>query len=97
MQLQATGDFNKRKAQVAKAIKGIKWALYKKDRYTKFITDISALIQCLERKVDRGTLTLSDSRIIHIARACSSLIYEAEHDGIKDQLASIGILYSGAV
>ncbi|KAM6482032.1 hypothetical protein HDV62DRAFT_57964 [Trichoderma sp. SZMC 28011] len=40
---------NERKVQAAKTIEGIKWAFYKKSKHNKFIADISALIDHLER------------------------------------------------
>ncbi|QYS94319.1 HeLo domain-containing protein [Trichoderma simmonsii] len=76
MRARMTGFIDKRKAQAAKTVEGIKWSFYKKDKYDKFIADISALIKHLERKVNinKEGLSLGNSPIIYIARAHSSAI-----------------------
>ncbi|KAL7944741.1 hypothetical protein V8C42DRAFT_325739 [Trichoderma barbatum] len=70
MRVRMTRFLNKQKVQAAKTIEGMKWAFYKKDKHDKFVTDISALIEHLERKVSRESLTLGDA-IMYIARAHS--------------------------
>ncbi|UKZ73244.1 hypothetical protein TrVFT333_000886 [Trichoderma virens FT-333] len=76
MRVRMTGFLDKRKVQAAKTIEGIKWAFYKKDKHEKFITEISALIKHLERKVNtiKESQRLDDTRIMYIARARTSIM-----------------------
>ncbi|KAL7932200.1 hypothetical protein V8C35DRAFT_307673 [Trichoderma chlorosporum] len=82
MRLRMTAFLDRQKIQAAKTIEGIKWGLYKKDKHDKFITEISTLIQHLERKVNGQNLQHGETRIIYIVRDHSSITYEAEHNDV---------------
>ncbi|KAK4076371.1 hypothetical protein Trihar35433_2931 [Trichoderma harzianum] len=76
MQVRVTGFLDKRKVQAAKTIEAMKWGFYKRDICNKLVADIALLMNDLERQV------ASDTRIMYIAPTISSIMYNAERDGI---------------